>query len=183
MINRIIIDLRAGSLHTLRSHHTQAIQVYQAGIKALCGEQYNSARNTLQEKYKEAKKKLNVRVNFVTELPYEVLHQILEHIEMEEMIQLLDISKGWRSRLSGFSKPWREICLSSQENEEGGPPKPIMSKLHHVSQHVEEIVLHSSKSYETEMVLAVIMSSSFSSINILEIHGKKRNQEKNYSGD
>ncbi|KAI7859480.1 hypothetical protein BDC45DRAFT_496175 [Circinella umbellata] len=154
----------------------EAIQVYQAGIKALSGEQHNSARNTLQEKYKEAKKKLNVRVDFVTKLPYEVLHQILNYIEMKEIIQLVDISKGWRSRLSGSSKPWTEICLSSQENEEGSPPKLILSKLHHVSQHVEEVVLYSSKKYESEMLLTVIMSSSFKNIKILEIHGYQMNQ-------
>ncbi|KAI9272799.1 hypothetical protein BDA99DRAFT_499224 [Phascolomyces articulosus] len=163
--------LRAGSIHTLRSHYKAAMQVYQTGIKALSGEQNKSARLTLQEKYNEAQEKLDIRIDFVTQLPYEVLHQVLDHIEMEEMVGLMDISKGWRDCLAGYPKPWTEICLSSQEDEEGSRPEPILFKLHHVSQHVEEIVLYSTTKEECEMLLTVIMSNIFTNLNILEIHG------------
>ncbi|KAI9264891.1 hypothetical protein BDA99DRAFT_536387 [Phascolomyces articulosus] len=105
--------LRLGDLHSMRSNHKRARDTFDEGYTKAT-DRNEEERAILKQRSESSSAKLDIRVDIVGRLPGELLPIIFKGFDMEQLLDLLDISVTWRNRLSGeaASSLWSKMNIS-----------------------------------------------------------------------
>ncbi|KAI8138850.1 hypothetical protein BJV82DRAFT_717036 [Fennellomyces sp. T-0311] len=94
-------------LHMLHGKAASAVHILKEGLSKVPGQ--DPAYYQLKLRLQEATEQMERHVDFITKLPTEILNMILGSPRIDQLIVLLHVSKAWRTRLLGLSKPWAAI--------------------------------------------------------------------------
>ena len=110
------------------------------------------------------------RFDIIDRLPYDIVINILEYIELKERLPLLNISGAWHDKLCACSSAWSKIIIDSKYDFSINE----LSLLSHISYHTLD--LHLIKLKDTFLIgeiFSQIIHAEFIHLKSLKLDGKK----------
>ncbi|KAI7856144.1 hypothetical protein BDC45DRAFT_504460, partial [Circinella umbellata] len=112
-------------------------------------------------------------VDFVTELPYDIIPLIMKHFETMELFHLFQISKEWKTQLISCKSLWSKVIIHGDTGDrmEEHNNDPIVSFVATVADNIIRLELISirSKKNVTPMILKQMVFGSFIRLEYLEL--------------
>ncbi|KAI9264855.1 hypothetical protein BDA99DRAFT_558968 [Phascolomyces articulosus] len=163
--------LRCGDLYSVRCNHKQAYSIYKQGYHAT--DKANPDRALLKERYEREQSQLDRRVDFITQLPFDLLPIVMERFAPRDLLKLLDVSRRWRYRLSEeCASLWSTVMIDNGCSSKWQWKRQEFSRITHVAQHI--IQLHLSEVMDVrsmEEIFIPMANNKFTRLQELIIHG------------
>ena len=163
--------IRSGDLLHMQGKQSAAINLYKEAL-ATISKQDPDYHQLVKDK-KRAEEKNEKHVDIITMLPIELLHNIFEYLpETTKVLACIDISKGWREKISQSPILWRTLSddFDGYDNETA---TLIAHAAPHISQHVKNLTISSMKHKKVGyMYLNCMEKGHFKSITNLTLIGK-----------
>ena len=160
--------LRVAELHSSRGHQQHAMAIYTQGLSTLQQEQY---QQLLKEQYYTAKIQQDRCIDFIKELPYDIIPNIMTRLDSTTLLRSLDISKTWETILL---RECTEVWSLSKITMDGydGFTQADLEKLTKVSEHVVDLELRNlTDNHLCDNILIQIMRGTFKKLKSIIICG------------
>ena len=125
------------------------------------------------------------RVDFVTELPYDIIPLIMEHFETIELINLFQICNEWKAQLISCKNIWSNFVIhggnsdsidsaeeGSELQAEGDQISPFVAGVADNVLQLQLINIRNKRDF-TPMILKQVILGRFIRLEYLELCGKK----------
>ncbi|KAI9246690.1 hypothetical protein BDA99DRAFT_592290 [Phascolomyces articulosus] len=136
--------LRLGQLFSMQEKQSAAIQIYEKSLaKVEKLDDDDSSYAELIQKKKKAIEKSELRLDFITMLPLEIVNTIFEDFSERIMFRCMTVSTRWREILLNCPKAWAKVyhnhCYYEASVSQVGRTATILRALPHIARHIKNM--------------------------------------------
>ncbi|KAI8137566.1 hypothetical protein BJV82DRAFT_661233 [Fennellomyces sp. T-0311] len=130
--------LCAGRLYSMLGYQGAAMDTLKEGLDRILPSDRNYV--TIQHEYEKAKTRSQRRIDFVDQLPYELIPYITNHFTHDVVLASATVSRAWRIKLLGNPSEWKEFNVEIKLDEGdtgtyiGQPFRMLPAVAHYVEQ-------------------------------------------------
>ncbi|KAI9494683.1 hypothetical protein BDB00DRAFT_787030 [Zychaea mexicana] len=122
-----------GRLFSYQGNQQEAISVLEQGLRAVPADH----QLVIQQQIDAAKTRLDRRIDFIAQCPYELVCNIAIYMETKTAIRCLFVSRSWRYKLLSCKELWRYVTLNGS-----GKMTMVRQTLFAVSEHIGTLYIH-----------------------------------------
>ncbi|KAI9249251.1 hypothetical protein BDA99DRAFT_224649 [Phascolomyces articulosus] len=164
--------LRSGQLYAMQGKHQLAIDMYNQGIQAVIPLQSDNNNDPdyhqLFVQRQASLDQQNRRVDFITQLPFDILPKIMSYLLPYMCAVCVDVSHSWRSRIQQCSPIWRKLIIDHSDSDDA----KIYHNLAHVSDQVRELSLRGFINHIPSEFLQTLATGHFTNLQSLALRRK-----------
>ncbi|KAI8149967.1 hypothetical protein BJV82DRAFT_5531 [Fennellomyces sp. T-0311] len=151
--------LQAGKLYSLLGYQRQAMDVYKQGLDNTDRQHHH----ILRQQYNSAKAKDELRIDIPGLAPYDITASIAEYLANKEPnLELLDVSKTWRSKFAQCPSIWSTIFVNPYNEKRNVDELTRLG--HYVGSHVLDFTLYGGTPPYSKALFAGILDGHFGNL-------------------
>ncbi|KAG2220681.1 hypothetical protein INT45_008224 [Circinella minor] len=153
---------RLGNLYSIQGKQQKVIETYEHALNNIILPVNDPTRLQIQQQQNIAKKQNNKRVDFISNLPSEIVFYIFAQLSQETKSACLHVSTKWRKCLLNCPNAWSTLRVKSEirDNE-------ISRLLSHIAPYAKTLILKSPTQEIWSRYLHYLTNGQFTSISYL----------------
>ncbi|KAI7847050.1 hypothetical protein BDC45DRAFT_576259 [Circinella umbellata] len=165
--------LRLGNLLHMQGRQSAAIILYEEALTKI-SKQDPDYQQLVKDK-KKAEEENKKRVDMITMLPIELVYDIFQHLpETTKAVACMDVSRGWREKISQCQILWRTI-LDNFDGCDNGSAVLISRVVPHIAHHVKNVTISMENKKVGNTYLGYMRKGHFKRIKNLTLEGEAVN--------
>ncbi|KAI9247143.1 hypothetical protein BDA99DRAFT_526198, partial [Phascolomyces articulosus] len=159
--------IHAGVLYSCQGNQQESISICEQGLRYFSSSMED--RLVLQQQLYMAKERLERRVDFLYQCPYEIVCNIISQLDSKSAMQCIDVARSWRLKVLNYTDIWKEFVLHSGISTAGKKKKKTTQLLSIISIHVEELLIH-ARPEKIKRYLGLLKEHNFLNLQSLAIY-------------
>ncbi|KAI9496818.1 hypothetical protein BDB00DRAFT_807325 [Zychaea mexicana] len=155
--------LRIGELYAMQGKQGLAIDIYNKGIRTVPETDPGYARLSIQRQLSLDQQ--NYKIDFITELPFDILPKIMYYLPMHMCVLCVNVSQSWRARIRQCSAVWRKMIIDNSDDDDAR----VYNNLSYVSDQVRELSLRGFDEYVPSQFLKTLELGRFTRLQSLAL--------------
>ncbi|KAI8148078.1 hypothetical protein BJV82DRAFT_575196 [Fennellomyces sp. T-0311] len=164
--------LRAAKVYAIQGKQQDAIDMLE---HALNSSPNDEQKELIQQQITIAKARLDRRIDFITQAPFEIASNIIGRIGYDDKIkEPMNVSESWRSMMLQCPEPWESsIYMKYASDWLWKKPFTLQELIPLISHHIKRLVVYYSP--RVELIIEFIKVCNFSRLKYLKIYESSDN--------
>ncbi|KAI9495920.1 hypothetical protein BDB00DRAFT_177321 [Zychaea mexicana] len=119
------------------------------------------------QKQQQHQQSTKEHVDFICLLPYEIVSSILELLTTDELLEYMDVSRGWREHITSIPTLWHQLSITHGDYD-------VITKLTFIGTYIRKYTIHNGNDKAINGSLERMRSGSLNNIQSLSKSLEKR---------